>query len=68
MIDPALAGQAVAHVLAWPQTYDPEEVLVPAAPSVRRCGSTGACDREAARAAGISVRSRPYRARDRCLS
>jgi predicted 2-oxoglutarate/Fe(II)-dependent dioxygenase YbiX len=31
MIDPPLAGQAVAHMLAWPQTYGLDEVLVPAA-------------------------------------
>ena len=30
-VDPALAGQAAAHMLAWPGTYETDAVLVPAA-------------------------------------
>ena len=30
-VDPALAGQAAAHMLAWPGTYGMDAVLVPAA-------------------------------------
>ena len=30
-VEPALAGQAVAHMLAWPGTYGMDAVLVPAA-------------------------------------
>jgi hypothetical protein len=29
-INPALADRAVDHILAWPQTYEPDAVLVPA--------------------------------------
>lgn len=38
-IDPALAGQAVGHMLAWPATYTPDEVLVPAALQLRETAS-----------------------------
>lgn len=30
-IDAGLAGRAVEHLLAWPKTYDPDSLLVPAA-------------------------------------
>jgi len=30
-IDPGLAARAIEHVLAWPETYKPDNVLVPAA-------------------------------------
>jgi len=35
-IDAALAGRAIAHVLSWPSTYDPDNVLVPAALTLAR--------------------------------
>jgi len=34
-IDEALADRAVAHILAWPKSYDLDTVLVPAAKSLR---------------------------------
>jgi hypothetical protein len=30
-IDAGLAARAIAHLLAWPKTYNPDDVLVPAA-------------------------------------
>ena len=29
-IDPALAGRAIEHVLAWPATYGPDSIILPA--------------------------------------
>lgn len=46
MIDEALAGRATEHLLAWPVTYDPDGVLVPAA--VQLVGSAATRDLPAA--------------------
>jgi predicted 2-oxoglutarate/Fe(II)-dependent dioxygenase YbiX len=35
-VDAALAARAIDHLLAWPKTYDPDDVLVPAALAVAR--------------------------------
>ena len=42
-IDAGLAARALDHLLAWPETYDPDDVLVPAALAVAEpAGSTAA--------------------------
>ena len=49
-VDPALAGQAAAHMLAWPGTYGMDAVLVPAA----RALSAGAPGADMLRAACLA--------------
>src|SRR4051794_2423365 len=40
MIDPTLAEQSVAHILAWPKTYGLDAVLIPAARTLVGAGTT----------------------------
>jgi hypothetical protein len=35
-VDAGLAARAIEHLLAWPKTYDPDDVLVPAALAIAR--------------------------------
>ena len=54
-IDPALAGRAVDHVLAWPRTYDPDRILVPAATALVESPTTrGLASAERLRAAALA--------------
>ena len=41
-IDAGLAARAVEHVLAWPKTYNPDDVLVPAALAFAQQGESAA--------------------------
>ncbi len=55
-VDPALAGQAVAHMLAWPGTYGMDAVLVPAARELP-AGAPGAGTLRAACLAHLRARA-----------